>query len=236
MRSLLESPIKTPFNFSNSKDFDQILPRFVKPILKPYIAMKSICYLLCVALFLVSCSESLEEKAIKSFVQRVDDKTSLDLAVKIVELNAIEPIMGSDSLKLIDSVIEATIKKLIEKNRLDSIRQHFDIEEVKIELKYESDKRMRELITNQLKSNQDILDLTTKILANLRAKNISNTNTYTRALSKLKEHYTLNQNKPLVLRYNCKYTFKNPALGGVEQETTKTFIMDTLKTKVISGY
>ncbi len=186
-------------------------------------------------LLLGSCAESSEETAIKEDIQRVDEKTSLNLDVKLIELVEMPPITGNDSLRFMDSLIAETIEKLIRKHRKDSIEAVYELRQAELELKYETNKSIRQLHTDMVKLKRFSLNLNNNILAHLRVGDISNHSDEANALLIRRSKYLKMQGRPLALRFTCKYRFNNPLIGGVEQVTSKTFILDTLKTRVLSS-
>lgn len=191
--------------------------------------------IIAIAFLLYSCSEQPEEKAIKSYIQKLGDNTTINLDVKILELEKIQSISGSDSLRYFDSILVATIPVLIRKAQGDSLDYLSGVEERKIKLKYETNPQIREIYQKFLKTFQGMLDSTTNQLKKIREGEIDNINENTIALTKARKHYESRAGKILALKYRCKYKFKNPLLGGVEQETTRYFIIDTLNLKVLKS-
>jgi len=196
--------------------------------------IKNIIALLLIVI-LNSCGEKPEEKAIKDFIQ-TSGKSKLDLDVKLIENLAVEPIKSIDSVKYIDSVLVSLGKSIRRREEISMIDTKNKIEMKKIELKYASDAHLKELIRQGIASYQNVLDVQNHMIQQIDSGKYENLNTQTSLLSKQKAKYELSPEKVLALKYQCKYKFKNPLLNGIEEETTKYFIVDTLKTRVIGAY
>jgi hypothetical protein len=189
---------------------------------------------ICAFAFLVSCGDSNEDKIIKDYVQTLG-KAKLSLDVKILENLEIDPIVSSDSIKHIDSLLQeigaTTRRNDTRKVSLVETKINF----LEIDRRLEKSSEIRKLIDTQIEAQKNLLNVYNSSIKEIEAGNYENLNEETRVLAEKKKKYLLAPNKTLALKYRCKYKFKNPSMNGIETEVSKIFVIDTLKTKVFTS-
>lgn len=188
---------------------------------------------------LFGCEDSSEIKAIKDHLQTYDN-SKLDLEVKIKSLEEDGFIIAKDSIAIIDSIIFRLA--LIEKAELESSIAKYNEEikqnneDLEIKRRYESPDvyRIYKNGNDKInKLNQGVIEAFQERIDKI------NSGLYYDLTSEIQEYYKIRSRfdsipeMVLAVKYKCKYEFRNPLLNGIKQETINTFVLDTLRIKVL---
>jgi len=177
--------------------------------------MKKTIFLIAAIISLMSC-QSKQEKLIKEHEERINDKTTIDLKLKVKELNQVGVSTAKDSLEYYSNLIEIAASKLKIKIQYELQETQANYDNKKIEYKYESNPSIKAIYKKSMSSSENIISMEKEILDLIESKNYKDLNKEITMLLDKKDSFSI-QDSIIGNIWDCTYTIINPALNNAKQ-------------------
>jgi len=189
-------------------------------------------YLLILAVLFVSCEKSQEEKLIANYEQTIGD-AKMDLNFNLKNLEKVRDITAQDSLDILKPTFEKNKKERLERLGAELEEEKIEILRAKAELEdaKENEPYLVETLKSSLEYRQDLLEGSKK---SIELFETDCKGTFLEPVHNSIQRYEETPDKLLATEYNVTYSIENPMLNNTKQEISKTYLLNSDRTKVLS--
>ena len=182
--------------------------------------MKKSIIILFSVFFLFSCTD--KKKQLISDYEQTIGETKTDLKLKVNSLEFVKSITAKDSFNILSDTIKL----------MTDIKGKLTVDTLDKEIKY-CDIQMNETMAKFDKySKEEATESTPELLRSYSG--LISSYSYCIEICLRAKSYIDKKDQPLMNKWKCSYTIKNPYLNNVEQTITKYYFFNPDNTKIIS--